>query len=303
MDSLTDLTLRNCPGALILLQYLSRSGVVMALKSFEFRYQYGAHDDGYFDDDEVLFDFLSSFIGLQSLETSAGVEEMDLEDMGCVRAPAVGESVIDAKFPGGELNAGKYNPFSQLDLECLGLACLPQLLNPFLQPLAQSTNLKILHVRQSGPDISRRGSWGITRFRPEDRKKVEGHLKALARLPGSERNSRNHKHFLLIPTVSSKSLRPMDIEMARPAEWAFGEHGIKSLKFLVFGDFSCQGRFADDTFMLRRNDDRAVAGPRAWRYYDPRWLEGRVPDLENLLDEHADFREACPAAKLFESVY
>ncbi|KAJ6436229.1 hypothetical protein O9K51_11212 [Purpureocillium lavendulum] len=75
------------------------------------------------------------------------------------------------------------------------------------------------------------------------------------------------------------------------ADWVFGADGIASLHLLAYGDFSCQGRFLEDCFMLRRRALAAGDG-RPYMFYFPE--SERDPDLEDILARHAGFLEACP---------
>ncbi|GAD93097.1 Kelch repeat protein [Paecilomyces variotii No. 5] len=53
------------------------------------------------------------------------------------------------------------NPLLDLELECIGICCVPELLKTIVSPLAEKSSLKLLHVRQSGVDFDRYGNWGI----------------------------------------------------------------------------------------------------------------------------------------------
>lgn len=79
------------------------------------------------------------------------------------------------------------------------------------------------------------------------------------------------------------------------ADWIFGADGIASLSILAYGDFSCHGRFADDCFMLCRGP-LLDAGGKPYRFY----FSGsrRDPALEELLQKHSGFLEACPTDTL-----
>ena len=67
---------------------------------------------------------------------------------------------------------------------------------------------------------------------------------------------------------------------------------------IVYGDFSCQRRFAADCFMLRRG---GTIGGQAYHYsfYFP---ESQVdPDLEKLVSRYPGFLEACPTEDMLGS--
>lgn len=162
--------------------------------------------------------------------------------------------------------------------------------------MSRKDSLQVLHIRQSGPDIRKFGSlvfgqiylddatlfgdcWGLSRQEICE----DGMLGWVARQSDAANNQN-----ILVATILSDDLRQF-------ADWAFGPNGVASLRLLAYGDFSCRGRFADDCFMLRRalltNGNESP-----YQLYFPDVQ--RDLDLEELLNRHAEFLEACPTNTL-----
>lgn len=168
-----------------------------------------------------------------------------------------------------------------------------------LEPFKRKDCLRILHIRQSGSDIGKFGSWAFgrggwdnvldpesqpTEYRQEFLFADDRMLGCVLGLPGD--------------TGRNVSVTVLNDEFRHFADWVFGEDGIASLEMIAYGDFSCQGRFAADCFMLRRGgtiDGQA----HSYSFYFP---ESEVdPDLEELLSRHPGFLEACPTETLLGS--
>ncbi|KAI1288702.1 hypothetical protein F5Y03DRAFT_379384 [Xylaria venustula] len=97
-------------------------------------------------------------------------------------------------------NPTENNPFSRLNLECLGLSCAPgKLLKLILEPFRTKQSLNLLHIRQSRETMRRYGSWGLDQ---------------------------------------ADALRGLRIRFRRFLEWAFGPNGLPSLQVVAFGHFA-----------------------------------------------------------------
>ncbi|KAJ6436651.1 Endonuclease/exonuclease/phosphatase [Purpureocillium lavendulum] len=127
------------------------------------------------------------------------------------------------------------NPFSKLDLEFLGLSCVPELLS--------KATLKILHIRQSAYDLRRYASWAL---KPSEH--------SSAGYPNSEFVFRDKFRDFL--------------------KWVFGPDGIRSLHMIVFGDFAYGGRIAQKNVLLCR-DFGGNKGFRIIDAVDAEWIEVR----------------------------
>jgi len=92
--------------------------------------------------------------------------------------------------------------------------------------------LQVLHMRQSGLDLYSVPSW-------------------------AERAGISDTDFdctdMDLP-VPKADIPKLGTEFALFAQWAFGPHGIPSLRLLAFGDFSHDGRFRDTTLLLCRRE-------------------------------------------------
>lgn len=90
------------------------------------------------------------------------------------------------------------------------------------------------------------------------------------------------------------------------AHWAFGPDGLTTLQVLALGDFSFQGRFADDQLLLCHKEPRTsqsaddallttAHGPELTF----REVTGEDRNLQALVDAQSDLLEACPVDSLF----
>ncbi|OAQ60886.2 hypothetical protein VFPPC_01929 [Pochonia chlamydosporia 170] len=232
-------------------------------------------------------------------------EEMDLNDMALLSDSFLAHLSVDEdsdeemKFEDDAwFTEQSPNPLSELTLECIGLACHPRRLvfKEVIEPLSLNDSLQVLHIRQSGPDIRKFGSSVFHQIHLDDvtlfgdcsglgRQEIceDGMLGWVAR-QSVVANNQN----ILVTTILSDDLRQF-------ADWAFGPNGVASLRLLAYGDFSCRGRFADSCFMLRRafltNGNQS---PYQFYFQDVQ----RDIDLDELLDRHAEFLEACPTNAL-----
>ncbi|KAI5456731.1 hypothetical protein BGZ63DRAFT_428841 [Mariannaea sp. PMI_226] len=184
------------------------------------------------------------------------------------------------------------NPLGELELESIGLACAPRRLKEVLRPFADKTCLQLLHIRQSGECIGRFGSWAF------DTNLADIDTDDYANLPPGKHATQSDGsiRWVTLPSLDDFVVERITTEVFNDfASWVFGPNGIKSLQLLVYGDFSCHGRYLDDMFMLqRRRAGRDGQTPFEW--YDGK--TERIPDIEELLDRHPGFLEACPTDTL-----
>ncbi len=170
-----------------------------------------------------------------------------------------------------------------------------------LEPFKRKDCLRILHIRQSGSDIGKFGSWAFGRgdwdnFLDPESQPTEYRQEFLFpndRMLGWVLGLRGDSD-----TCRNVSVTVLHDEFRHFADWVFGEDGIASLEMVAYGDFSCQGRFAADCFKLRRGG--SIDGQaHSYSFYFP---ESEVdPDLEELLSRHPGFLEACPTETLLDS--
>jgi hypothetical protein len=191
---------------------------------------------------------------------------------------------------------GAVHPLSGLDLEFLGLCCVPDVLMVLVHPqfishrvltllqtyvldaLTARQSLRILHVRQSGADIRRSGSWG--ELHPYENTASEPDS------PASGESAQN------LGPILTKPLRNL-------AQWAFGPEGLLSLQVIAFGDFSYEGRYANSQVLLVRNtaesDSRHGTKEHTFRRI-------RLTDQwqNDLISRYSQMLAACPTSPLLE---
>ncbi|KAL4976009.1 hypothetical protein BDW66DRAFT_151355 [Aspergillus desertorum] len=119
------------------------------------------------------------------------------------------------------------NPVSRLDCPLLGLCCHPELLKPILLVTKTSPSLRVLHIRQSGSDLWRWPSWGVSSSRRGYSK--GGIAKGLLNsTPGFSSSPRWQ-------ATQDDGATPAGITTALHAfaQWAFGPTGIESLQTIL----------------------------------------------------------------------
>ena len=79
------------------------------------------------------------------------------------------------------------------------------------------------------------------------------------------------------------------------ARWAFGPRGLPNLKLLAYGDFSYDGRYRGQCFLLCRSDtsNENADGFRPVRENDYALRDGIIKQYEDLLG-------VCPAELILE---
>ncbi|KAH6636903.1 hypothetical protein F5144DRAFT_469631, partial [Chaetomium tenue] len=167
-----------------------------------------------------------------------------------------------------------------LDLEFVGLPCRPLLLVPVLSLCTRKTSLKVLHIRQPAPVRSGvQPCWAL-------------HDRFVGRHPSLELRSTPSEINNVISgcrdeTAAASLFRSgLRSEFRDFAEWVFGQHGIGSLQFLVFGDYSFGGRKSDNRLILCRN-------PMLEKKSNFQILTRSDTDVYHL-DEYRDALRACP---------
>ncbi|KAK2741054.1 hypothetical protein FQN57_005791 [Myotisia sp. PD_48] len=98
------------------------------------------------------------------------------------------------------------NYLAQLDLEYLGINCVPPILPDIIAPLSTKRSLQVLHIRQYGESTTRKAK-KIMNDRP-----------------------------------STLEFKCLIYKLDEFAEWIFGPRGFPSLRILAAGDFSAHGR-------------------------------------------------------------
>jgi len=170
------------------------------------------------------------------------------------------------------------NPFNDLDLECIGMCCIPKLLKSIICPTTARHSLKLLHIRQSGSDLEHRASWF-----------VQPNLRADSESP-SRSSSSDSDECEGFQNVSGK--------LHRFAEWAFGPGGIPSLHVIACGDFSFGGRYTSTNVLLCRRT-HSLTQEQQDLGCNYRHLTRNDRLLREMVDRFRHVLEACPTDSLF----
>ncbi|KAN0095953.1 hypothetical protein V8E51_014758 [Hyaloscypha variabilis] len=221
-----------------------------------------------------------------------------------------------------DLSSELENLLSKTSLICLGANISPWELESGLHSLAEKPALKILHLRSSGVDERTRKEIPLDELDSSSTSEsIDGSID-----PENESGSDSSEAAGEIETSQTEQVRAtgspptMEGPMSRPlidfknvararaiangtfneeewsadllpfAKWAFSEEGLPDLRILAWGDFSKDGRWADQNILLCRDESlvetRGVNFRELWdtdMYY---W---------DLIDENMDMLGACPA--------
>ncbi|KAL1965854.1 hypothetical protein VTN77DRAFT_4987 [Rasamsonia byssochlamydoides] len=191
------------------------------------------------------------------------------------------------------------NPFSGLDLECIGICCIPKLLKPIISPLTKKSSLKVLHIRQSGSDLKRFRSWGIRyAVSAADPHGESDEMDSSTSATGSSESSEDKRSGESL----SKEKRFPEIPEAldKFAQWAFGHKGFRSLQVLAFGDFSYNGRYSRGNVLLCRKSDSAQMQQGGLPGKNYRHLTKGDQSLRDLLRKYFHVLQACPTDLLLK---
>ncbi|KAG8405735.1 hypothetical protein J3458_021673 [Metarhizium acridum] len=314
-DILVSLTLRICLGWDRFLQRVIQLNVPMNLKTLEIQESSSVSCSW---TEDILADFLNAFEGLEELYIShvrpvPGLgfwnriihrhttlkrfvhhqRTIDIDD----ESPHFEEEhdLSDLAILGRELRqikeAPSQNPLAWLNLEFIGLACVPERLKYLLLPFKSKTSLKVLHIRQSGSDLKHYASWAVE---GQDRTSRQGSVAShdsMESLPWTDSSVTSLPTEMEDATVRHEAwLRHrMRNEFCRFAEWVFGPYGISSLRIMAFGDFAYGGRSITNNFLFGRNTE-GNSHFRLLSEYEPEW--------KNIRDEYRHALGACPVEAL-----
>ncbi|KID73422.1 ATPase family AAA domain-containing protein 3C [Metarhizium brunneum] len=314
-DILVSLTLRICLGWDRFLQRVIQLNVPINLKTLEIQESSSVSCSW---TEDILADFLNAFEGLEELYIShvgpvPGLgfwnriihrhttlkrfvhhqRTIDIDD----ESPHFEEEhdLSDLAILGRELRqikeAPSQNPLAWLNLEFIGLACVPERLKYLLLPFKSKTSLKVLHIRQSGSDLKHYASWAVE---GQDRTSRQGSVashNSMESVPWTDSSVTSLPTEMEDATVRHEAwLRHrMRNEFCRFAEWVFGPYGISSLQIMAFGDFAYGGRSITNNFHFGRNTE-GNSHFRLLSEYEPEW--------KNIRDEYLNALGACPVEPL-----
>ncbi|RDA89389.1 hypothetical protein CP532_6159 [Ophiocordyceps camponoti-leonardi (nom. inval.)] len=153
-----------------------------------------------------------------------------------------------------------WNPFNLTVLESLGISCMPQNLIFLLKPFAETSTLRLLHIRQTQSDVPHQGSW------------------CYAKAEETEAGAR---------------LRPGFLQLA---SWAFGPDGIHSLETIAFGDLASNKPSPGHSLFLVRDVEQGRRG-KGYRIVQPSSDAGKRLMAR---DKHRRILSSLPLVKTME---
>ncbi|KAF5537201.1 hypothetical protein FNAPI_11487 [Fusarium napiforme] len=268
-ETLSSLTLRMCPNCAQFLKRVTQLNHPIKLKRLEIQEW----------SETFVLDYLNAFEGLEELFVGEAGPTSALELWGHVahRHPNlkrfVGHQrminsnevspyferpcdVLDLGISGHSMRRIKedhsQNPLAKLDLEFIGLPCIPKRLKYILLPFTSKTSLKVLHIRQSASDLEQCASWAInedpalaTSATRSDTSSASGEsLSWTDSGPTTPTGAAGDVTFgpnAVEVTADNHggSLWPLlQHDFRQFLEWAFGPQGIASLDIVAFGDFA-----------------------------------------------------------------
>ncbi|GAW12946.1 hypothetical protein ANO14919_023190 [Xylariales sp. No.14919] len=289
-STLTSFTLRRCPGSAEFLGHIAEQTITINLQRLEFQswenplvessrireliptfagleelfiLEHGPEDtidlwDHIATNHATLRKFVYHQITSDLDEDSSYFEEFhDVQDL------AIPLSISKVKK-----NLIKHNPFSRLDLKCLGLSCAPgKLLKLILRPFRTKNSLQLLHLRQTRRDMYRYECLGL-------RKRLldNGGLMSLdCSLKGDMMDQ-------------AEALRGLRSRFRQFLEWAFGLNGLPSLQVVAFGDFAMSD--AQYTVIACRDTNEST---------NFQIISPSHPKMRTILSEYGDVLRACPS--------
>lgn len=186
-----------------------------------------------------------------------------------------------------------------------------------MEPEASKLQLRVLHLRFSGPEKIHR----------DIKKEIEAllyerHTKSMS-LPLMKDYDEYSAligdcfDFLLprdysLPETTLKPTSPCEAEeFLAFAEWAFGPSGLPNLYVLAFGDFSHEDRYPSQQFLVRRVDfaecrPKEVGRSALEEISGPSFCSADLTDpcvWNDVSVDGAQFLGACPGGGLMESPY
>ncbi|KAJ5366158.1 hypothetical protein N7541_000099 [Penicillium brevicompactum] len=347
--ALRALTLRDCPNQLLLLELLSQSRKPLQLEHFEISYDFLLHEPGDRSFSAIVR-FLRSFRGLQHLNlrlSNFPASKSRIEDAIRHHRTTLKSLVYHERQPSPVDEDGVFeddrdvSPVWIADLStivdlgrvtALALCASPSAARRCLRPTAKRSQIRLLHLRFSGPErIHRDIHREIITFLHEKRRWYHRgsrlHWGPVKAGTGCSSNDKSGYDRILNAYFNRSPLEYIDLqeavlessvamaeaeEIVSFAEWAFGPGGLPALRVLAFGDFSHGDRYSGQQFLLRRAypaweiASKSVAGDTC---NDTMRAPFRPADMadpsiwDGVPVEGARFLSACPGGGLMESPY
>ncbi|PNP60807.1 hypothetical protein FNYG_14427 [Fusarium nygamai] len=326
--TISSLTLRMCPNCDRFIERVMQLKHPIKLKKLEIQEPDASHEW----DETLILDFLNALEGLEELFVSQSGPESALELWGHVahRHPSLKRFVDHQRMINTDEDSPHFekpcdvpdlgifgrsmrrikedpsqNPLAKLDLEFIGLPCIPRRLKYILLPFTSKASLKILHIRQSASDLEQCKSWAINEVPALTASSTRSDTSSESRVSLLWTDS-----GLTTPTSAAGDVTfgPNAVEVAADnnggclwpplqhkfrqfLEWVFGPQGIASLDIVAFGDFAHGGRESTYNLLLSRSTN-ATSNFRLLDRYGRDWEEVRY--------KYGDAMEACPVEPLSE---
>ncbi|KAK3897012.1 f-box-like domain-containing protein [Staphylotrichum tortipilum] len=323
VNTLRSLTIRGCPGWREFLKRVAESGLPMQLKAFQICDRDGQDPDNGLGH-TVIGDFLGAFEGLEELFISHHGAEHALELWRHVahhrvtlknfvyhrRAVSLGgDDSFSSLYPHDVPDLGILpedmcrmeesplkNPLAALDLNFMGLCCVPQRLKPILLPFTSKTSLKVLHIRQSTTLLKAfEVPWALSmdplkRYGLPLASPQSGSVNPIEWAAGeadgldSANNTTTDRTDADDPSSRKPNRKPkLRPEFRQFAEWVFGPHGVRSLQLLVCGNY------ANDDWLRQVVLERSPGGEGNGLFRDPIVGSHRPKSVE----AYRDLFEVC----------
>lgn len=330
-DTLVSLRLRLCSCWDVFIKRVLKLNHPIRLKMLEIQDSDAVSDDL---GEDIILDFVNAFEGLEELFVChpgpmsalelwkvVAHRHTTLKALVCHQttvvqdwsSPVFGQvcDLADMGIDGGEMRRIREdpskNPLTELDLEFIGLACIPgrmvsiRDIHPWtprgsrclsqkylMLPFTSKTSLKAIHIRQTRSDIQKFGSWAL-------RDRISPLISRARSDASSDSDLTTHTEIASFEFDDDELAPPgtyLRNEFRHFAQWAFGPEGISSLDIIAYGDFAHGGRLSSDSVLLKRQTGRTshfrVLAAMGWEWKDA-------------LDQYHVEMGACPSEQLFRS--
>ncbi|KAI1014468.1 hypothetical protein LB504_012114 [Fusarium proliferatum] len=294
-EVLRSLTIRSCPQWYDFVLTIARRRIPVRLKKLDLQESWPKNDaatDEFEDGDptEVLLEY---FQGLEELyiDQTGDMLSKYTWDIVCHHSSTLKRFVNHSRFYDEELEVwtdlpdmminkrdkDRYrddptsSPLYDLDLDFIGLSCEPIHLLDVLNPFSKKDCLKVVHVRQSRKNMEYTWSWGIMVIIDDE---------PVDDTPAVDEGE----------NPSNEYLEPMFWAFV---EWAFSYKGIKSLEYIVFGDYGRPERMSRGNLLICRE------GYGSEEFHI---IRESCPSSEwdCVKKEYGDALRSCPSDPLFE---
>ncbi|EAS27240.3 uncharacterized protein CIMG_10442 [Coccidioides immitis RS] len=287
---LQSLRLQLCPGWEGFLAHIQCLNLQIHLKMLEVQHTVNCEDS--MGEGEQLLTFLHAFDGLEELFVSTSGPSSAV-DLWCAalkhgatlkrfihhqRTVNIDDELVyfeeECNLPDLLFGPEGINQLSQdpswnllvsLDLECLGMCCIPSYLKHLLAPCTAKCLLKVLHIRGSGSDTLKYKSLIIQR----------------------DKYINNGKECSKVTT-----------KLHHFAEWIFRPEGFPSMKVLAAGDFSHDGWYLKTNVILCWREVSDPPETISGRFY--RYAKESDVGVWLLLETYSSALAACPTDSILE---